>query len=398
MGSAKVTAIFGVTADPFTVAHRAIVEEVINKKIADHVIIVPTKVSWHRDGKTTWLNDDERCNVIAQMMRCANVGSDKWSVYTREIDRCWSFDDEFVRNAWLRRRRFIDILIDIRAASLVDPHAPFKVIIGQDEFDLFDKWADYESILKLAKLVVVRRGSSDVSKNEQTIPHETLVIGDQYAGVSATDIREKYSNAGKLALTNYLCDVCPNDILIAHTPIFNVVKKIVRDTDFKPIQIQSNDWVTILVKQDEEFVVVKQLRYGLMRPFAEFPCGTVEPGESPMAAAVRELSEETGIELTNAKNDMVYLGKVPTNPAFMTNHMHYFYVDLRSASFKTVKQHLDEHEKIIVGALTIDDLFFRAYNVGKSPALEMPALMCTALFMYDNFRKHPSHYLSAIKY
>ena len=202
-------------------------------------------------------------------------------------------------------------------------------------------------------------------------------------------MREKYK--GK-TWSDYLLDYIPHDIPVASTPIFNVARVMIPNTNFQPVQIQSKDWVSILAQDGNNFIVVKQLRYGLMRPFMEFPCGIVEAGESPAAAAARELSEETGIELINWANDFVYLGKIPTNPAFMTNYMHYFYVDLGVAKFIKKSPHLDEHEKLVASSHDIDDLFYRAYNMEHEPGLQTPALMCTALFLYDHYRKHPSHY------
>ncbi len=38
----------------------------------------------------------------------------------------------------------------------------------------------------------------------------------------------------------------------------------------------------------------RQFRYPLSRVFIEFPAGKVDPGEDPLAAAMRELIEETG--------------------------------------------------------------------------------------------------------
>jgi ADP-ribose pyrophosphatase len=41
-------------------------------------------------------------------------------------------------------------------------------------------------------------------------------------------------------------------------------------------------------------LMVRQWRYPVRRVTVEIPAGTVEPGEDPLAAAVRELREETG--------------------------------------------------------------------------------------------------------
>jgi ADP-ribose pyrophosphatase len=45
---------------------------------------------------------------------------------------------------------------------------------------------------------------------------------------------------------------------------------------------------------DGRLLFERQFRYPLSRVFIEFPAGKVDPGEDPLAAAVRELIEETG--------------------------------------------------------------------------------------------------------
>ena len=132
-------AIFGCTADPFTIAHRAIVEEIINQNIADQVVIVPTMVSWHRKGKQRWLNDDERVKVIEEMMKCSTIGYNKWTLDSGEISAYYSFDDDASRAAWLRRRRFIDKLITMKNYYR---GYKLKVVIGHDEFSIFKQWAE----------------------------------------------------------------------------------------------------------------------------------------------------------------------------------------------------------------------------------------------------------------
>lgn len=130
------------------------------------------------------------------------------------------------------------------------------------------------------------------------------------------------------------------------TRIFKVVSKIDDGSiGFNPVGINSPDWVTIIVEKNKQFLMEKQLRYGLMKECEEFPCGMVEKNEKPIYAAKRELEEETGIkvELSNIK----YLGKFAANPAFMNNYMHYFYVNLDECDYDVGETHLDEHEKIV---------------------------------------------------
>lgn len=65
---------------------------------------------------------------------------------------------------------------------------------------------------------------------------------------------------------------------------------------------------------------------------------------SPKVTAQRELREETGydVPLTNTGS----LGWFAANPAFMNNHMHYFYVNLDDDVYDKVETAFDEHEKL----------------------------------------------------
>ena len=120
----------------------------------------------------------------------------------------------------------------------------------------------------------------------------------------------------------------------------------VKEVGFRPVAIKSKDWVTIIVEKDGKFLREKQLRFGIMKESHEFPCGLVEDGELPKNAALRELREETGILISGDVEKVKYLGTFAANPAFMTNHMHYFYVNLDDVEYDVVETEFDEHEKL----------------------------------------------------
>jgi ADP-ribose pyrophosphatase len=60
---------------------------------------------------------------------------------------------------------------------------------------------------------------------------------------------------------------------------------------------------------------VEQFRQGVQRVSLEFPAGVVEDGEDPVAAAVRELEEETGYRAERAE----LLGDFDPDPAIQSN-------------------------------------------------------------------------------
>ncbi|MDC7126448.1 MAG: NUDIX domain-containing protein [Spirochaetales bacterium] len=107
--------------------------------------------------------------------------------------------------------------------------------------------------------------------------------------------------------------------------------------------IEAPDWVTVipLINKDgkDYFVMVRQYRHGAMRLTTEFPAGTIEEGEEPSVAALRELEEETGYKA----GKITFLGSVNANPAFLTNRFTAF---LAEDLVATGVQTLDDNEYV----------------------------------------------------
>jgi len=75
-------------------------------------------------------------------------------------------------------------------------------------------------------------------------------------------------------------------------------------------------WVNVVARgEGDRVLLVRQWRFGIARTTLEIPGGMVDPGESPRAAAERELLEETGHRAARWEE----LGEVEPNPAFLTN-------------------------------------------------------------------------------
>jgi 8-oxo-dGTP pyrophosphatase MutT (NUDIX family) len=83
--------------------------------------------------------------------------------------------------------------------------------------------------------------------------------------------------------------------------------------------IEGPDWVNVIAYTDDErAVLVRQFRFGTWSNTLEIPGGMVDPGESPLTAAVRELEEETGYRPAQT----VLLGTSHPNPAIQGNRLH----------------------------------------------------------------------------
>jgi 8-oxo-dGTP pyrophosphatase MutT (NUDIX family) len=104
--------------------------------------------------------------------------------------------------------------------------------------------------------------------------------------------------------------------------------------------LESPDWVNILpVTPDGRVLLVAQYRHGTGMISLETPGGLIEPGETPEAAAARELREETGYTARSFR----VLGQTDANPAFMTNR---FTAVLAEDAVQTDPTAWDEHEEL----------------------------------------------------
>lgn len=143
------------------------------------------------------------------------------------------------------------------------------------------------------------------------------------------------------------------------------------------VVLDAPDWaivVPVLEREGKRFLVtVNQYRHGAAELCTEFPGGVVDPGEEPIAAAGRELLEETGYKATKISP----LGDCWPNPAFMANRLHIFVAEGLEL---VASQDLDEHEIVDVH-IGLEDEVLAA--VGFPPWSH--ALMSTAAWYYSRW-------------
>lgn len=93
------------------------------------------------------------------------------------------------------------------------------------------------------------------------------------------------------------------------------------------------------------FLMIRARRPVLDDAPLEFPAGSSEPGESPVQAAARELSEETGI-LVSDLSRFTSLPPVAASPNRDPLLLHIFRIDVSEEEFACRKPHDDEVEGV----------------------------------------------------
>jgi 8-oxo-dGTP pyrophosphatase MutT (NUDIX family) len=97
----------------------------------------------------------------------------------------------------------------------------------------------------------------------------------------------------------------------------------------------------VLVTEDEKIVMVQQYRHAIQQTTIELPGGVIDGNETAEVAAIREVKEETGYNITHIQ----LLYKTAPNPATNNNFAYFF---LAKASKEIAQQHFDAFEDLEV--------------------------------------------------
>jgi 8-oxo-dGTP pyrophosphatase MutT (NUDIX family) len=131
--------------------------------------------------------------------------------------------------------------------------------------------------------------------------------------------------------------------------------------------IHERDWVIVFAQADDgRILVVRQFRYGAKTVCVELPAGVIDPEETPMAAAQRELLEETG----HTANRWRFVGRMHANAARMSNSAHFF---LAQGLDRVADQDLDASETIEFEFVSLADLHHLIEDNEFSQAIQAAA-------------------------
>lgn len=110
----------------------------------------------------------------------------------------------------------------------------------------------------------------------------------------------------------------------------------------------------VAIDEQRRICMVQQYRMPLERVTDEIPAGKLDPGEEPRVCALRELSEETGME----SDALDLLTVLDTTPGFC-NEVIYIYL---ATGLRQKQAHTDEDEFLNVAFLPFDEVAKRVMH------------------------------------
>jgi len=78
-------------------------------------------------------------------------------------------------------------------------------------------------------------------------------------------------------------------------PWVSLVTRYTLDTPYPFIHLRTQDYVAVIAMFEDKITLVKQFRIALNIETIELPSGLIDPGQTPISAALSELEEEAGL-------------------------------------------------------------------------------------------------------
>ncbi len=172
---------------------------------------------------------------------------------------------------------------------------------------------------------------------------------------------------------------------IISTPVLDLLtsKVVCERTDSEKdfYKLSFPDWVNIVaITVEKEILMIQQYRFGSGRVEWEIPGGTVDAGEDPLTAGLRELLEETGYAGENGQ----IIGAVCPNPAIQDNLCYTVFVENVT---KVSSPNFDEMEDIEVQTMPVKEVMSQVRSGVINHGLVLNGLMFYFMFSQkDIFR------------
>jgi 8-oxo-dGTP pyrophosphatase MutT (NUDIX family) len=107
-------------------------------------------------------------------------------------------------------------------------------------------------------------------------------------------------------------------------PWVDLVKRYIPDEIEPYVHFLAQDYVTVIAINNARIALVRQFRIALDIDTIELPSGLIEPGQSPLQAAIKELGEEVG--LIPSSEPFVFPVQY-VDSARLSNRVHAFFFD-----------------------------------------------------------------------
>ena len=178
-----ITAIFGGTFNPLHIGHYQMLEALQNKEDVGKIFIMPDKIPPHKSCDLL-ANDDiriEMCNIAASDFSKAEVCLIE---FERE-GKSYTYD-----TFKLLKEKY--------------PNENFAFVCGGDMLVSFDRWYNYEYLMKNLPFIVFKRTDTDEEKFNDSVKRfsemgmNITVMNKKIASVSSTQIRGCFLNAKKI--------------------------------------------------------------------------------------------------------------------------------------------------------------------------------------------------------
>lgn len=142
----------------------------------------------------------------------------------------------------------------------------------------------------------------------------------------------------------------------------------VTGTSYREIVEHNGAVAMVVLTDDNKIIMERQYRYACRRVVLEIPAGKIDKGETdPLAAAVRELKEETGY----TASDITYLGACNPSCAYSEEVIHLYLM----RGLTKGDQELDDDEALELVEMPFDEVYDMAVRGEIADSKTLAALL-----------------------